>query len=74
MGLMEMGKRSTQGWFPPPTVCMDEGGPSGCAQLFLWVLGGHGERLPEKRARVKHLVFSCNGAMELPFALLMPSP
>lgn len=36
MGLMEMGESSTQGWFSPPT----EGGPSGCAQLFLWVLGG----------------------------------
>lgn len=58
----------------PPTVRMDEGRPSGCAQLLLWVLWGHGEGLQEEKARVKHLIFSCNGARKLPFALLMPSP
>lgn len=58
----------------PSTVRLDEGGPSGDAQLLLWVLGGYGEGLPEERARVMHLIFSCNGARKLPFALLMPSP
>lgn len=74
MGLMEMGKRSARGWFSPPTVRVDEWGPSGCAQLLLRVLWGHGEGVQEDRAGVKHLVFSCNGERKLPFALLMPSP
>lgn len=57
----------------PLTGRVDEGGPSDYAQPLLWVLGGHGEGLPEERARVKHLVSSCNGVRKLPFALLMPS-
>lgn len=70
MGLMEMGESSTQGWFSPPL----RGDPQAVPSFSCGCWGGHGEGLPEERTGVKRLIFPCNGARELPFALLMPSP